>query len=267
MKTDSLDLLTLENISSDLRKKIIRGLNTRGGGHYGGSLSVLEILILLYYKMTNIEDLERGLKIRDKIILSKGHASIALYSILHSLGLISDHDYNSYGTDGSKLSGHPDMLCSDLIEFSTGSLGQGLSAAIGMAFILKPYNKQTWTIVGDGECQEGQIWEAASLAPRYNLGNVNVIVDNNKFQEYGWYKFQEVDLKEPLPSPLLKWQAFGWHAVEVDGHNFRELFDAMNEARANTSQPSVIIAHTIKGKGVPVFEQNPFLSHCTSLTE
>ncbi len=266
MKPESFDFFSLENISMELREKIINKLNINGGGHYGGSLSVIEILVLLYYKVVDIDSIRNGIKVRDKIILSKGHASIALYSLLHSLELISDRDYESYGTDGSKLSGHPDMLCSDLIEFSTGSLGQGLSAAIGMALILKPHGKQTWTILGDGECQEGQVWEAASLAPRYNLGNVNVIVDNNKFQEYGWYKFQDVTLCDPLPSPLLKWQAFGWHAVEVNGHDFKELLDAMNAAQANLAQPSVIIAHTIKGKGVPIFEQNPFISHCTSLT-
>lgn len=265
MKTESIDFKELSKISIDLRNRIIHRLNIRGGGHYGGSLSVLEILISLYYKVIETDNLRSGNKIRDKIILSKGHASIALYSVLHSLELISDQDYESYGIDGAKLSGHPDMLCSDLIEFSTGSLGQGLSAAIGMAFILKSYGKQTWTILGDGECQEGQIWEAASLAPRYNLGNVNVIVDSNKFQEYGWHKFEEISINEPLPSPLLKWRAFGWHAVEVNGHNFDELLAAMNAARANTSQPSVIIAHTIKGKGVPAFEQDPFISHCTSL--
>lgn len=265
MRTESINFEELRKISIDLRNKIIHRLNIRGGGHYGGSLSVLEILISLYYKVIEIDNLRNGKKIRDKIILSKGHASIALYSVLHSLELISDQDYESYGIDGAKLSGHPDMLCSDFIEFSTGSLGQGLSAAIGMAFILKSHGKQTWTILGDGECQEGQIWEAASLAPRYNLGNVNVIVDSNKFQEYGWYNFEEVSIKEPLPSPLLKWQAFGWHAIEVDGHNFHELLAAMDAARANTFQPSVIIAHTIKGKGIPAFEQDPFISHCTSL--
>ncbi|MDO7413084.1 transketolase [Acinetobacter baumannii] len=259
------DVSSLEKISKELKEKIIIRLNSRGGGHYGGSLSVLDILITLYYRVIDLNDLKNNKKIRDKIILSKGHASISLYSILHSLELISDKDYESYGIDGSVLSGHPDMLCSDLIEFSTGSLGQGLSAAIGMALILKQYNKQTWTILGDGECQEGQIWEAASLAPRYKLGNVNVILDSNKFQEYGWYKFSHIDMKEPLPNPAEKWRAFGWHVLEVDGHNFNELLTAMKNAQSNTLQPSIIIAHTIKGKGIPQFEKDPFISHCTSL--
>jgi len=152
------------------------------------------------------------------------------------------------------------------IEFSTGSLGQGLSAGLGMALALRDTGAHVWVVLGDGECQEGQVWEAAQLAARYKVSNLHAVVDLNGFQEVGWYGIDGI-VPEPLPNAAKKWSAFGWHVEEVLGHDLVALEASMRGVTSVVEQPSVLLAKTVKGKGISAFESDPAISHCTSLTD
>jgi transketolase len=241
-----------------LRKEIVATLHATGGGHYGGALSVLDILLALYTKVASIHP---G---NDRIILSKGHSAVALYCVLAHLGLVDRSSLKRYGKFQSGLEGHPDMHVTPGVDFSSGSLGQGLSVALGMAIGLK--NKaDMWVVLGDGECQEGQIWEAALLAARYKVDNLHVIVDANNAQEFG-YKLRPELEQVPIPQMQEKWKAFGWHVEVCSGHNLRDLERSLQTLKTIKDKPSVLIANTKKGFGIPLFESDPEKFHCIDLS-
>jgi len=244
-----------------VRGYIVRALHAAGGGHYGGSLSVVDILVALY---RDVVPLAHG-DARDRVILSKGHAAIALYAVLAHFGYISPSSLAGYGRTGCGLEGHPDMLETAGVDFSTGSLGQGVSVGLGMALSLRRRGAHAWVVVGDGECQEGQTWEAAMLAHRYGAGNLHVIVDANGAQEVGW-SYDARLAQAPVENLAGKWRAFGWDAWAVDGHDHLALRHALLNARHPASKPSVIIARTKKGKGISWMESAGAKYHCTALT-
>jgi transketolase len=195
--------------------------------------------------------------------LSKGHAAAALYAILAQIGWL-DGPLEGYGTIG-RLEGHPDMTTCRAVHFSTGSLGQGLAAGIGMTLACEAEDSHVWVVLGDGECQEGQVWEAAMLASRYRLGGLHAIVDLNGAQECGWAgTYAE---QAPLPDPVAKWSSFGWEVTELAGHDHLALTHWIQRARLSTGRPSVALAHTKKGHGVRLFADHPERAHHTALTE
>jgi transketolase len=249
--------------AAELRGEIVDALHAAGGGHYGGALSVIDLLLVLYRTRLRLFPEAPLDPHRDRVIFSKGHAAIALYAVLRRLGFFADR-LDTYAQFGSRLEGHPDMAALPGVDFSSGSLGQGLAVGVGMALALASPRRDVWVILGDGECQEGQVWEAAMLAARYRLGHLHAIVDLNGYQEWGWHDAPHVD-REPIPHAADKWRAFGWHVVDVDGHDHEALADAY-VAAADPERPSVVLAHTIKGKGYPLLESDPIRFHCATLT-
>jgi transketolase len=251
----SPDLPNLTEEARDLRRTIVEALFACGGGHYGGSLSVLDLLLTLYRRHLRVSPDNPGDPDRDRLILSKGHAAMALYAVLRRLGFF-DHPLAAYGEAGSPLEGHPDMTVLPGIDYSTGSLGQGLSVGLGMALALRGRGPRVWVVLGDGECQEGQVWEAAMLAARCRADGLTAVVDANGFQECG---------AEPVADLARKWAAFGWHALETDGHDHAALSAAFERAIAHRGAPSVVVAHTTKGKGIAAVEADPVRFHCTRI--
>lgn len=248
-----------------LRREIVEALYACGGGHYGGSLSVLDIILTLYRRILRTFPAAPRHPGRDRFIMSKGHASMALYAVLRRLEFF-DHQLAFYGQMGSPLEGHPDMTVLPGIDFSTGSLGQGLSVGLGMALALQNTDQHTWVVLGDGECQEGQVWEAAMLAARYRVERLHAVVDANQFQEWGWSHQPELS-GPPLEELARKWSAFGWRVLEVDGHDYDALTNTFNIAAATKDQPAVVIAWTTKGKGYPAIEADPIRFHCATVDE
>lgn len=246
-----------------LRKEIINALYQCGGGHYGGSLSVLDIILVLYRNFIRTSIHEPNHPQRDRFILSKGHAAIAYYAVLQKIGFIQS-PLAAYGQVQSPFQGHPDMLAMPGIDFSTGSLGQGLSAGLGMAIALRNSPAKVWVVLGDGECQEGQVWEAAMMAHRYKVDNLCAIVDYNKYQEWGWNYGENIPAN-PVIDIKQKWSAFGWNVLETNGHDYEEMVNVFTEASNVKGKPSVVIAHTIKGKGYPLIEADPLRFHCSSV--
>ncbi len=245
----------LKRLATRLRIEIIKMIGAAGSGHPGGSLSEVELLTALYFRVLRHNPKNPGWRERDRFILSKGHGCPALYAVMAEAGYIDPALLSTLRKLGSPLQGHPDKRMLPALEASTGSLGQGLSIGIGMALAaqLDKLDYHTFVMVGDGEIQEGQNWEAAMFAPYHKLSNLTLIVDYNHQQLDGFTKdILDVD---PLPA---KFSSFGWNAVEIDGHNFDEVIPALEKARANTSgKPVAIIANTIKGKGVSFMENNP----------
>ena len=245
-----------------LRKEIIETICTAGSGHPGGSLSVIDILTVLYYGVMNIDASNPKDEDRDRLVLSKGHAAPALYCVLADKGFYDKKELKTLRKPGSILQGHPDMNKTPGIEFSTGSLGQGLSAANGMALAGRLGNKNynVYAILGDGEIQEGQIWEAAMTAAHYKLNNLIAFVDCNGLQIDG--PVSEVMGVEPVDE---KFKAFGWDAIVIDGHNHGEIYYSVNLAKQSKEKPTAIIAKTIKGKGVSFMENCcEWHGHCIS---
>ncbi len=241
----------LETISNNIRKNIVQMVHAASSGHPGGSLSAVEILTYLYFKEMNINDPKD--EDRDRFILSKGHASPVLYSVLAEKGFIDKESLNSFRRINSKLQGHPDMKKVTGVEASTGSLGQGLSIGNGMAMGFKMDNKSSrvFVLLGDGEVQEGMVWEAAMFAGHNKLDNVTAILDHNGLQIDG--KNEEVVSVEPLDK---KFEAFGWHVIKINGNDFADIEKAFEERRKIKDKPVMIIAKTIKGKGVSFMENN-----------
>lgn len=241
----------LETISNNIRKNIVQMVHAASSGHPGGSLSAVEILTYLYFKEMNINDPKD--EDRDRFILSKGHASPVLYSVLAEKGFIGKESLNSFRRINSKLQGHPDMKKVTGVEASTGSLGQGLSIGNGMAMGFKMDNKSSrvFVLLGDGEVQEGMVWEAAMFAGHNKLDNVTAILDHNGLQIDG--KNEEVVSVEPLDK---KFEAFGWHVIKINGNDFADIEKAFEERRKIKDKPVMIIAKTIKGKGVSFMENN-----------
>lgn len=246
-----LSVEELERICLDIRKDILLMLEKAGSGHTGGSLSTVEILTALYFYKLRHNPQKPDRDERDRFILSKGHGCPALYAVLSKAGYFEREVLWTLRKFGSKLQGHAQRNISLGIEASTGSLGQGLSIANGIALAarLDKKNIRVYCLMGDGETDEGQVWEAAMTSAHYNLDNVCGIIDHNKQQIDGWLK--DVKNIEPLAG---KWKAFGWHTIEVDGHNISELTRAYDEAETVKNKPTMIIAHTVKGKGVSFIE-------------
>ena len=245
--------LKREDIANNIRINIIKSVSSAKSGHPGGSLSIADIMTVLYFEKMNIDPTNPKFEDRDRFILSKGHAAPALYATLAERGYYSKDDLLTLRKFGSKLQGHPDMKKVVGIDMSTGSLGQGLSAANGMALAAKLDNKdyKVYVVIGDGELQEGQIWEAAMTAAHYKLDNVIAFVDWNGLQIDG--SNDEVMTIKPIDE---KFKAFGWNVMVIDGHNYDEISDAVDIAKKGNGKPTVIIAKTVKGKGVSFMENN-----------
>ncbi len=245
------DVKELEKIANQIRIGIVKEVYHGKSGHPGGSLSCADILTVLYFNQMNIDPNKPDSQARDRFVLSKGHASPALYSTLAQRGYFDKEELLTFRGIDSVLQGHPDMKHIPGVDMSTGSLGQGLSCANGMAMASK-LNKdgnRVYCLVGDGEIEEGQIWEAAMSASHYKLDNLCVIVDNNNLQIDG--SIEEVMSSYPIDE---KFESFGFHVIKVDGHNIQEIITAFNEAKATKGRPTAIIAKTVKGKGVSFME-------------
>ncbi len=248
---DAIAKKELAKIALNVRKGIIEGTFNAKSGHPGGSLSITEILTYLYFKEMNIDPAEPHKENRDRFVLSKGHAAPALYSVMAQKGFLPIDELKTLRKVDSRLQGHPSMHYLPGVDISSGSLGQGISAACGMALgsKLKGDAFRVYTILGDGEIEEGQVWEAAMYAAAKKLDNLVAFVDNNNLQIDG--TVEEVNSPYPIPD---KFVAFGWNVIEIDGHNFDEIEDALNKARACKGMPTAIVATTVKGKGVSFME-------------
>ena len=250
MSSKAFDIDSLKEKALLFRREILEVLTIAGSGHPGGSLSAVEILISLYdYKMKHRPN-DPAWPDRDRLIISKGHASPVVYVTLAHYAYFPKEELKTFRKLGSRLQGHVHVKAPG-VELNTGSLGHGLSVANGIALGARMLKKsfKTYCLLGDGELQEGSIWEAAMSAGHYHSDNLCAIVDYNKVQENG--PTNEIKRVEPLKD---KWESFGWHALEIDGHNFQELIRALNEADTIKGKPTVIIANTIKGKGVSFME-------------
>jgi len=248
------DINTLAAVARRIRRHIITMTGAAGSGHPGGSLSAVEILVTLFFSVLRHAPERPDWPDRDRFILSKGHAAPVLYAVMAECGYVPVEQLTTLRELGSPFQGHPDRRFLPALEASTGSLGQGLSLALGMgaAARLEGAAWRTYVVLGDGECQEGQIWEAAMFGAFHKIDNVCAIVDYNKIQLDGFVK--DVMELEPFAA---KWSGFGWHVIELDGHDIAALSKAFAEAAAVKGRPTVIIAHTVKGKGVSFMENNP----------
>ena len=240
-----------EEVAKRIRVDVIKELWHSGSGHPGGSLSMTDLLTALYFGEMNIDPEDPEMKGRDRFVLSKGHAVPAQYAALAERGYYPVEDIMTLRKLGSKFQGHGNMHYVPGIEMSTGSLGQGFSASVGMALAdkLDGNGARVYTMLGDGELQEGIVWEAAMSAAHYGLSNLTAIVDWNGLQIDG--RNDDVMTVRPVKE---KFEAFGWDAVEIDGHDFDEIFAALDHAREETEKPTCIVAHTVKGKGVSFME-------------
>ncbi len=250
----SKSLEELQAIAKRVRREIVEMTGAAKSGHPGGSLSAVEILVELYFNHMRIDPANPKWPDRDRFILSKGHACPVLYAVMAEAGFTPIDQLNTLRKLGSIYQGHPDMRFIPSLEASTGSLGEGLSLALGMGLAARMDGRsyRTYVMLGDGESQEGQIWEAAMAGAFHKVDNVVAIVDYNGIQLDGFVK----DIMEIKPLAE-KWRAFGWHAIEIDGHSLPAIQQALAEAEATKGQPTCIVAHTIKGKGVSFMENNP----------
>ena len=252
MKTvESVD--ELKRIATRIRVEIIKMIGAAGSGHPGGSLSAVELLVALYFRVLRHDPQNPAWPDRDRFILSKGHGCPVLYATYAEAGYIDPALLATLRKLGSPLQGHPDKRMLPILEASTGSLGQGLSIGVGTALAARLDKKDyhTFVMIGDGESQEGQIWEAAMFAGHHKLANLTAIVDYNK-QQLDDFTAKILDV-EPM---IQKWTSFGWNAVEIDGHDFEQVVPALQRARGANDKPTVIVAHTVKGKGVSFMENN-----------
>ena len=250
----SASVAEMEAMAKKLRRHIVTMIGKAGSGHPGGSLSAVEILTALYFKLMRHKPQDPHWEDRDRFILSKGHAAPLLYAVLAECGYFPVEELLTLRQLDSRLQGHTDRTITPGVEMSAGSLGQGLSFALGVALAdrLDGQDYRVYVLLGDGECNEGQVWEAAMATSHYSVDNLTAIVDNNGQQIDGWNC--DVMSLDPFAA---KWQAFGWKVIEVDGHSIPQLIAAFKGAQKVKGQPAVIIAHTVKGKGVSFMENNP----------
>ena len=243
--------LELEKMANEIRKDIVTAVHSAKSGHPGGSLSAADIFTYLYFEEMNVDPKNPKDPDRDRFVLSKGHTAPGLYAALAEKGYFPKEDLLTLRHLGSYLQGHPDMKHIPGVDMSSGSLGQGISAAVGMALSAKLSNEsyRVYTLLGDGEIQEGQVWEAAMFAGFRKLDNLVVIVDNNGLQIDG--KVDEVCSPYPIDK---KFEAFNFHVINIDGNDFDQIDAAFKEAKATKGMPTAIIAHTVKGKGVSFME-------------
>ena len=246
-----MDTLALKKMANEVRKGIVTAVHSAKSGHPGGSLSAADILTYLYFEEMNIDPKDPKKADRDRFVLSKGHIAPALYSTLAHRGYFPVEDLTTLSHVGSYLQGHPDMKHIPGVDMSSGSLGQGSSAAVGMALAGKLDNAsyRVYCVLGDGEVQEGQVWEAAMFAGARKLDNLVFVVDNNGLQIDG--DIEDVCSPYPLPD---KFKAFNFHVIEIDAHDFEQIDAAFREARETKGMPTAIIAKSVKGKGVSFME-------------
>lgn len=259
-----LDVEELKDLARQARAHIVRTIAGAHGGHLGGPLSAIDMLIALYFRILQIRPQEPDWPDRDRFILSKGHSSIALYTALAMRGYFPVEELSTFDAIDSRLQGHPDMTVTPGVDMSSGSLGLGYSGGIGIALGAKALGKEftTYVMLGDGECNEGIVWEGAHVAQRYELDNLVVIVDHNKLQQFGWHG-DDVSVRLPpyTGSELVdRWAAFGWKIYEMDGHEIGDVLETVTRAQDHRGSPAVIVAHTVKGKGVSYME-NDFKWH------
>lgn len=247
------DINTIEGIAKDIRKKIYQIAHYAGGGHIAAAFSMADIISVLYFDdVLKYDASNPEWEDRDKFILSKGHAGYALYAVLAKAGYFPEEELWQVGQPGSKFGGHPKLHDIAGVEASTGALGHGLSFAIGIAYANKVDKKDShvYVVLGDGECQEGSIWEGALSAPTLELDNLTVVIDHNKLQAMD--DLENIVRMKPFAD---KWKAFGWNVLEIDGHNYAEIRAALLTRQAGV--PTLVIAHTVKGKGVSFMENAP----------
>ncbi len=246
-----MNIPELQKMTLQVRKEIIKSLHSAGAGHPGGSLSAAETFTYLYFEELHVDPKNPQMADRDRFVLSKGHTAPGLYAALAFRGFFPVEDLMTLRHTGSYLQGHPDMKQTPGVDMSTGSWGQGLSVAVGMALAAKMDGRdyRVYAMCGDGEIQEGQIWEAAMFAGYHKLDNLVVIVDNNRLQIDGYVE----DVCSPYPLDK-KFEAFHFHTIQIDGHNFEEIAAAFAEAKSVKGKPTLIIARTVKGKGVSFME-------------
>ena len=250
---DKQRICELSIIANKVRKNALTAVYSAKTGHPGGSLSIAEILTLLYFEVMNIDPKNPKNPDRDRFVLSKGHTAPALYSTLALRGYFPIEDIKTFRRIDSYLQGHPDMKGVPGVDMSTGSLGQGISAAGGMALSAKLDNKdyRVYTVLGDGELEEGQVWEQAMFAAHYKLDNLTAFIDFNGLQIDG----NITEVMNPTPIDK-KFEAFGWHVIVCDAHSFNELEAAINEAKATKGKPTAVIMKSVKGKNVSFMENN-----------
>ena len=243
----------LEKIAYNIRKNALTAVYSAQSGHPGGSLSASDVLAVLYFDEMNIDPANPKMEGRDRFVLSKGHCSPALYGTLAERGYFDKESLKTFRKIDSILQGHPDMKYIPGVDMSTGSLGLGISAACGMALSGKVYNNdyRVYTLLGDGEIEEGQVWEAAMYAAHYKLDNLCAIIDINGLQIDG--KTEDVMNSKPVDK---KFESFGWNVLVIDGHNYCEIKDAFAKAKLEKGRPTAIIMNTVKGKGVSFMENN-----------
>ena len=246
-----MDKLKLMKTANEVRKGIVPSVHSAKAGHPGGSLSAADLFTYLYFEELNVDPKDPKKADRDRFVLSKGHTAPGLYAALAEKGFFPKEDLITLRHTGSYLQGHPDMKCIPGVDMSSGSLGQGVSAAVGMAIAAKISGDdyRVYTLLGDGEIQEGQVWEAAMLASHHKLDNLLVIVDNNNLQIDG--EITKVNSPYPIDK---KFEAFNFHVINIDGNDFDQIDAAFKEAKSVKGRPTVIIAKTVKGKGVSFME-------------
>ncbi len=256
-----LGVQEMQAIARRGRREIVKAIANAKGGHLGGPLSAFDILTALYFRVLNIRPEDPDWPERDRFVLSKGHSSIALYTVLALRGYFPVEELSTFDAINSRLQGHPDMTITPGVDMSSGSLGLGFSAAIGIALGARAAGKSftTYVMVGDGECNEGIVWEGAHVAERHALDNLVVIVDQNRLQQFGWPGTGDIDRLPPYAGDQLRdrWRSFGWQVSEVDGHDIVAVIEAVGIAKTVRDRPAVVIAHTVKGKGVSFMENNP----------
>jgi transketolase len=258
--------ISTEQLAKQVRKDIVELTYKAGthGTHISGSLSAVEALSVLYNDILRFNRDNLADESRDRFILSKGHAGMAMYAVMNRIGILSDEDLATFKDDGSAFHTHPKMDVSKGIEFSTGSLGHGLSLGVGTAIALKKrgnFTSRVFVMIGDGECDEGAVWEAAMSAAHFNLDNLIVIIDQNQLQLDG----RIVDIMNQ-GSLADKWKSFGWKVYEMDGHNVADIQKTMTDGLKNLTCPTVFMSHTIKGKGIS-FIENQYNWHIGVLTQ
>ncbi len=263
------DIAELEELARRARVAIVKAIVNAEGGHLGGPLSATDMLTALYWRILNIRPDEPLWPDRDRFVLSKGHSSIALYAVMALRGYFPVAELDTFDAIDSRLQGHPDMTALPGIDISSGSLGLGFSGAVGIAIGAKAIGADftTYAMVGDGECNEGIVWEGAHVANRYRLDNLIVVLDYNKLQQFGWRGESAQDRIPPYTGTELadRWKAFGWHVVEGDGHDIAAFLEVM-ESVQDANGPVAVVAHTVKGKGVSYME-NVFQWHSKVPTE
>jgi transketolase len=243
----------LAAVCKRMRRDIVSMIARAGSGHPGGSLSAVEIVVTLFWRILRHKPADPAWQDRDRFILSKGHCAPVLYAALAECGYFPVSELNTLRQIDSRLQGHADHCCTPGVEMSSGSLGQGLSFAVGTALAgrLDSAPWRVYALLSDGECDEGQTWEAAMSAAHFKVDNLTAIVDKNGIQLSGFTR--DIMNTDPLNK---KFESFGWYVIEIDGHNIKQVLDALNKAKSIKGQPTVIIAHTVKGKGVSFMENN-----------